>query len=125
VGASQVGPGSVRGIPHLLRLRAAGFAIWPFEDARPPALLEIWPRALTRAVVKSRRADRIDYLGRQVPELHEPLRSVAARTEDVFDAAVSAAVMARHLDEILELRADSEYALEGRIWAPGAVQPHG
>jgi hypothetical protein len=116
VGAGQVGPGSIRGMPYLGVLRAAGFRIWPFDDGEPPVAVEIWPRTLTEAVVKSRRDDRARYLAERVPELIEPLRGVAASSEDAFDAAVSAAVLARHADALLRLRAEPEYALEGRIW---------
>lgn len=31
VGSGQVGPGSIRGMPMLRRLRAQGFAVWPFD----------------------------------------------------------------------------------------------
>lgn len=120
VGPSQVGPGSVRGMPCLTRLRTAGFRVWPMEDARPPCVVEIWPRLLTGVVVKTRRAERLDYLDR-VRELDDPLRGVAASGDDMFDAAVSAAIMWRHRDALLRLRAQPEYALEGRIWAPGSV----
>jgi hypothetical protein len=121
VGASQVGPGSIRGMPFLARLRESGFRVWPFEDAAPPFLVEIWPRLLTEAVVKSRRADRLQYLVARTPELPDPLRGVAASGDDMFDAAVSAAVMWRHLEQLLHLRREVEYELEGRIWSPGSV----
>jgi hypothetical protein len=116
VGASQVGPGAIRGMPQLTRLREAGFAVWPFEDATLPSVIEIWPRALTGPIVKTRRADRAAYLRRHVPELREPLAGVAASNDDVFDATVSAAVMSRHRGELAHLSAEPEYALEGRIW---------
>ena len=52
-GAGSVGTGSVRGFPILARLRAGGFTIWPFDVApTPPVAVEIYPRALTGAVVK-------------------------------------------------------------------------
>jgi hypothetical protein len=54
-GSGQVGPGSIRGMPILRRLRDAGFCIWPFDSAelRRPLVVEIYPRLLTREVVKS------------------------------------------------------------------------
>jgi hypothetical protein len=122
VGPSQVGPGSIRGMPWLAELRQRGFSIWPFAAGRPLAV-EIWPRALTGAVVKSRRAARADFLARRTPELREPLLGVAASTEDVFDAAVSAIVMARNAAGLAALRSEPKYALEGRIWHPEIVQP--
>jgi hypothetical protein len=121
VGPSQVGPGSIRGMPSLARLRTAGFRVWPFEDAGAPLVVEIWPRLLTEAVVKTRRADRLAYLVERAPEIDEPLRGVAASGDDLFDAAVSAVVMWRHQDALLRLRAQPDFRLEGRIWAPGSV----
>ncbi len=46
VGNGQVGAGSVRGMPLLARLRACGFAIWPFDDAAERTAVEIYPRIL-------------------------------------------------------------------------------
>ena len=48
VGNGQVGRGSVRGMPHLARLRAEGFAIWPFDGARDRLVVEIYPSLLRR-----------------------------------------------------------------------------
>jgi hypothetical protein len=48
VGNGQVGAGSVRGMPFLADLRAAGFAIWPFDAAAARTALEIYPSALRR-----------------------------------------------------------------------------
>jgi hypothetical protein len=118
VGATQVGPGSVRGIPFLAELRSRGFAIWPFDDVRLPAVVEIWPRVLTDAVAKSRRAERVARL-RQFPEIDDALRDVAATTDDAFDAAVSSVVMWRHRDELVRLESEPGN-VEGRIWRPRA-----
>ena len=52
-GSGSVGTGSLRAMPFLLRLREAGFRVWPFEDAaldakRPqPLLVEMYTRLLT------------------------------------------------------------------------------
>jgi hypothetical protein len=102
-------------MPFLGRLRAAGFGIWPFEDARPPLVVEIWPRALTGPVTKSRRGDRARVLA-GFDEIGEPLRGVAASTDDIFDAAASAAVMWRSADRLRALAAEPDYGLEGKIW---------
>lgn len=53
VGAGQVGRGSLYGMQALHRLAAAGFRIWPFDPPGRPLVVEIFPRLLTRAVVKS------------------------------------------------------------------------
>jgi len=52
VGASQVGKGSLRGMPCLARLEEAGFHVWPFR-AGPPLVIEIYPALLTTSAVKS------------------------------------------------------------------------
>lgn len=72
-GAGAVGTGSIRGMPHLARLAAAGFAIWPFHEIRrrarsasaarrPPLVIEIYPRLLTGEVIKSDFEQRHKYL---------------------------------------------------------------
>ncbi|HEY4025807.1 MAG TPA: hypothetical protein VGO86_05190, partial [Candidatus Dormibacteraeota bacterium] len=53
-GAGAVGTGSLRGFPLLRRLRAEGFAVWPFDPPRLPMAMEIFPRLLTGPVIKSR-----------------------------------------------------------------------
>jgi hypothetical protein len=114
-GAGAVGTGSLRGFPLLRRLRAEGFAIWPFEPPRLPVAVEIFPRLLTGPVVKSRRSARETYLESRgwPPE--------ASASEDVFDAAVSALVMASHQRELAALPevTDAVYRREGRIWLAG------
>jgi hypothetical protein len=44
----------------------------------------------------------------------------AAESEDAFDAAVSALVMAEHQDQIAALTAtdDGGFAIEGKVWTP-------
>ena len=113
-GSGAVGTGSLRGFPLLRRLRAEGFAIWPFDPPRPPVALEVFPRLLTGRVVKSRLEARERYLR----ERGWPLR--AAVSEDAFDAAVSALVMDRHAGALASLPAvdDPTARREGRIWAP-------
>jgi len=119
-GAGAVGTGSLRGMPHLARLRAAGFAVWPFDDAGHATAVEIYPRVHTGPVVKrsspARRA-----VADADPRIPADLRDDVAATEDAFDAALSALDMAGHLDELAALRAapaSSPEALEGAIWRP-------
>ena len=50
VGNGQVGAGSVRGMPFLARLRAEGFAIWPFDAASARTVFEIYPTAMRAAM---------------------------------------------------------------------------
>ncbi|HET6314904.1 MAG TPA: hypothetical protein VFG86_00495, partial [Chloroflexota bacterium] len=79
-------------------------------------VLEIYPRLLTGSVVKSSAAARSAYLQRCFPSLAD----WEIPSEDAFDAAVSALVMARHADELAALSpvADAVAQAEGRIWQP-------
>jgi hypothetical protein len=119
-GAGAVGTGSLRGMPWLRDLADAGFAIWPFDDARLPLALEIYPRFLTGRVTKSSARARELYLAQRFGAEDRALLACAAASEDAFDAAVSALVMSRHADAIARLRADDDatYRVEGRIWTP-------
>jgi hypothetical protein len=120
-GAGAVGTGSLRGMRHLADLADAGFAIWPFDDPGWPLAVEIYPRALTGPVLKSRHRARREHLARHFGAQDEAMRERAAGSEDAFDAAVSAMVMARHGDELAALPAvppGSRGRLEGAIWTP-------
>ncbi len=123
-GAGAVGTGSIRGMPHLAILRKNGFSIWPFHKVKTPLLLEIYPRLLTGSVIKSDFDEREAYLAKYYPEIDDTFACKAASSEDAFDAAVSALVMSRHLDEIPTLVAsrDDVYALEGKIWWPQEIR---
>jgi hypothetical protein len=120
-GAGSVGTGSVRGWPALIRLREAGFAIWPFDEpAHPPIAVEIYPRTLTGRVVKSDRSARARLLDARYPALPPVLRHRAIASEDAFDAAVSALEMSGHEHALRSLpRVDDDTARrEGRVWTP-------
>jgi hypothetical protein len=123
-GAGAVGTGSIRGMPHLARLSGEGFSVWPFDEPGRPRVVEIYPRLLTEAVVKRRHRERLAFLNRRFAGQPEGMRERAAGSEDAFDAAVSALVMAEHGHELQDLPqppGDSIYRREGRIWAPGAT----
>ena len=118
-GAGAVGTGTIRGIPFLRRIREAGIAIWPFDPATFPLVVEIYPRTLTGAVTKSSRDHRVDYLRRNWPGLSESMRELATYSEDSFDTAVSALVMDRQMGMFHELpAADDISRIEGMIWSP-------
>jgi hypothetical protein len=125
-GAGAPGTGSLRGMPMLARLRAAGWSVWPFDPPRLPLLVEIYPRLLTGAVVKSDAAARARYLTSGLgvgagAALPDRVRAEALAGEDAFDALVSALVMRRHAEEFAGLRQASDRLtlLEGAIWRPG------
>jgi hypothetical protein len=122
-GAGAVGTGSIRGMPHLLELRAHGFTIWPFDGhAAAPLAVEIYPRALypqspgQPRPVKSSGPSRRRHLAGWFAG--EPLLTRAAGSEDAFDAAVSALVMSEHGNALAALPARPDRALEGEIWIP-------
>ncbi|HKQ00184.1 MAG TPA: hypothetical protein VJ735_07610 [Actinomycetes bacterium] len=116
VGAGQVGRGSLYGMGALHRLAGAGFRVWPFDPPALPLVVEIFPRVLTGPVRKSSPIERERYLG-AVPMRPEHGR-LAAASEDAFDAAISALVMAARVEELRTLAGAPGYALEGRIWQP-------
>jgi gamma-glutamylcyclotransferase (GGCT)/AIG2-like uncharacterized protein YtfP len=120
VGA-QVGTGSLRGMPYLARLRAAGAAIWPFDAPRLPVVVELYPRVFTGLVRKrdaNARALALRRYGRA--ELADAPRAAASASDDAFDAAVSALGLTRAARELVRLPAprDELDALEGRIFRP-------
>jgi hypothetical protein len=119
VGVGQVGRSSLYGMQALHRLAAAGFGIWPFHEAEPPLLIEIYPRLLTGPVIKSRQTERERYLS--TLDLPRQFNRRAAASEDAFDAAVSAVVMAAAVGELLALPSKPHDLMEGRIWQPRLV----
>ena len=119
-GAGAVGTGSIRGMPALRKLHDAGYAVWPFCEPAAHTLVEIYPRAFTGPVVKSDARARKQHLAQRFPSLPPDMRSLAASTEDAFDAAVSALGMWEHRDALARLQpaCDETTRLEGAIWLP-------
>jgi len=100
VGNGQVGAGSVRGMPLLAEMRAAGAAIWPFDATGARTVFEIYPSAL-----------------RVLAPDAGPFTS-----NDERDAVCSALVMwnARETVAALSAATDPTTRLEGEVWAPSA-----
>jgi hypothetical protein len=120
-GSGAVGTGSLRGMRLLHRLHAAGFSIWPFDPPGWPRVVEIYPRLLTGPVKKRSATECAVYLDNHYPTLPAELRAFAASSEDAFDAAVSALVMAQHAEDLASLPTLTDPLLvrEGMIWHPG------
>jgi hypothetical protein len=120
-GAGAVGTGSIRGMPVLHRLRAVGLGAWPFDAQARATAIEIYPRLLTGPVKKSVGSCRWTYMVDHFPHIRPETMEVACSSEDAFDAAVSALVMAQHADELKRLprRIDAQTLIEGEIWRPG------
>ena len=124
-------------MPFLLRMREAGFRVWPFESASfsgnepRPLLVEMYTRLLTGAVKKSNPVARREYLLAKKKSyaafagLYSRLpRAVLAKamgSEDEFDALVCCMEMVRWRREFAGLRAtrDEVLRLEGITWRPG------
>jgi hypothetical protein len=121
-GAGSVGTGSLRGMPHLRRLREDGFSIWPFHPAAPHTVMEIYPRLLTGPVHKSNRQHRVAYLRAAQWPIPPPFLERMIESEDAFDAGISALVMDRHAGELACLlpTSDPVALLEGDVWRPAA-----
>ena len=117
VGAKQVGPGSVRGMPILKRLQDTGFSIWPFDPPKLPCVVEIYPRLFYGNLKKNRTRDRLDYL-EPLPIPDKYHRAAATCSDDAFDAAVSALEMFKRREEFGQLRQtlDPIEKIEGCIW---------
>ena len=131
-GAGAVGTASLRGMPGLLVLRAAGFRIWPYDEPdvkRAPLVVEIYTRLMTGAVNKSSEAARTAYLAKKRKEsamyagLSRLVMAKARASEDAFDALVTAMVMTEHRREFAALRKTEEevFRMEGQTWVPGLV----
>ena len=116
-----VGTGSIRGMPFLRDLRSHGWHVWPFDPPAFPLAIEIYPRILTGPVKKGSWEQRREYLATRFRQLDAGLAERAASTEDAFDAAVSALVMAKQLQQLRQLpdlSNDPVDKVEGRIWNP-------
>jgi hypothetical protein len=89
-GAGSVGTGSVRGMPMLIALHEAGWSVWPFHPPSSHTLVEIYPRLFTGPVVKSSPMARSAWLERHGGAVPQAFRAVMERSEDAFDAGISA-----------------------------------
>jgi hypothetical protein len=132
-GSGSVGTGSLRAIPFLLRLREAGFRVWPFDGAclsgtePKPLLVEMYTRLLTGPVAKSNEGARRAYLRAKrkgdtaYTGLTRRVMEKALGSEDAFDALVCCLEMVRWRGEFAGLRAtgDAVLRLEGITWRPG------
>ena len=120
-GAGAVGTGSIRGMPLLRCLHQSGFHIWPFDPPELPLVMEIYPRLFTGAVVKSDPAARAAYLRRPAfSHLPGEVLTMAAASEDAFDALCSVLGMVNHAEHLHELElGDDDQRMEGAIWTGG------
>ena len=120
-------------MPFLLRMREAGFRVWPYESARlnvtrpRPLLVEMYTRLMTGAVAKSNEGARRRYLAAKKKSdgvyagLSRGVIAKAQGSEDAFDALVSCLEMVRWREGFAKLKAtkDEVLRLEGITWRPG------
>jgi hypothetical protein len=129
-GAGSVGTASLRGMTVLRRLREAGFAVWPFDTARLPMVVEMYTRLNTGPVRKSNADARAEYLRAKRREdvayaaLSRGVIAKARACEDAFDALVSCMAMTARRGEFAGLATpmDPEHKVEGWTWAPDVVR---
>jgi len=131
-GSGSVGTASLRGFAVLLRLREAGFRVWPFDEQAltekepHPLVVEMYSRLNTGAVHKSNATARAAYLLKKRREdaayaaLSRGVMQKARGSEDAFDALVSTMVMAERSDSFMRLPKprDPLHGIEGWTWAP-------
>ena len=106
-GAGHVGTGTIRGVPCLMRLRAGGYSVWPFDAAGLRTIVEIYPTALRPYA--------------DLTSLPRRISAAVANNDNTRDAVASALVMWEHRSEFAALPAatDEMVRLEGEIWTPG------
>jgi len=109
-------------MPMLLKLREAGFAIWPFDPPGPHTVVEIYPRLLTKEVHKTNKDHRIEYLSAERFGAFDALwKTEASSCEDAFDASISAVCMRNHIDQLQWLPPPKiQEQIEGKIWTPSS-----
>jgi len=122
-GAGAVGTGSLRGMPVLAKLQAAGFRIWPFDAPGTPLVVEIYPRTFVPPRLRKTREDeRRRFLqGARYDGISTEHRAAAVRSDDAFDAIVSAFGMWDARDDLLALPVidNPQLMVEGIVWHPG------
>lgn len=118
-GAGAVGTGSLRGMPCLKSLRRAGCSVWPFDKPGLVTVFEMYPRAMTGEVVKSRASARSSYLRAGPWRWSEVHLRAAVGSQDAFDAAISALRMSDCRAALQHLPSTDALAqIEGEMWTP-------
>ena len=118
-GAGAVGTGSLRGMPQLARLRAAGMAVWPWDPWDPPVVAEVWPRLGLGRVVKSSAAGRAAWAEAHGASLDARAAACVRASADALDAAAAALHLAERAHRPRPRPVGEDVALEG--WIDGVV----
>ena len=121
-GVGAVGTGSIRGMPILFDLHAAGFCIWPFTGPRAarPVAVEIYPRLFIGNVRKSDPKQRREHVEQLLADYDRTMLNLASCSEDSFDAACSAMAMWEAVGDLETLPdvGNGILRMEGIIWNP-------
>jgi hypothetical protein len=120
-GAGAVGTGTLRGLPHLARLRAAGVALWPWDPWVAPVVAEVWPRLALGGTVKSSPAARAQWVARHRDALDDRAAASIEASDDALDAAAAALHLALDAGRARPAPAGPTVALEG--WIDGIAVP--
>jgi hypothetical protein len=97
-GAGAVGTGTLRGMPALRALRAAGVAVWPWDAPGAVTAAELYPRLATGALVKSSQAARESLVATHAARIPRALRAPVAASEDALDAGFAALALQASVD---------------------------
>ncbi len=114
-GAGAVGTASLRGMPTLAVLRAAGFAIWPFDPWTLPVVVEVWPRLAIGHLVKSCPDARRRWARTETGRLGRVDPGVIHESPDALDAAAAALRLCERSDRVRPDIDDATVAREGWI----------
>ena len=119
-GAGSVGSSTVRGLPYLADLKDAGFNIWPWDDAKGPLVIEVWPRIAVGQATKSSPSARVKRVEDEMSKgrISNDLAMHACTNDNAFDAVLTALWLAENTTELLGSKPDPAYAKEGLIWTP-------
>jgi hypothetical protein len=117
-GAGAVGTGSLRGMAHLARLRAAGLRLWPWDAWRPPVVAEVWPRLALTGTVKSCPTARAAWVAEHRHALDDRAAACVIASDDALDA-VAAALQLVERASCPRLPPPPEAELEG--WIDGVA----
>jgi hypothetical protein len=119
-GPGAVGPGSLRGMPLLTRLRASGWAVWPFDAPGGRTVAEVYPalavgrRDLASVAAPDGRARFVEAIRPGTADRFPDL----VRSRDAFDAVAAALLLAGAEGAPASHGGATDRALEGEIWRP-------
>lgn len=120
-GAGAVGTASLRGMPTLAILRAAGFAVWPFDPWTLPVVVEVWPRLAIGSLVKARPDARRRWAETEAGRLGPIDPRIIHASPDALDAAAAALWLCQRAGRP---RPDIDDAIVGREgWIDGVPFP--